>query len=105
MSESSGASFPSFGLEEIRNLPAMEMVTGSEEIAQSTQTQARTDHDEVWSRQVSPAASRGDSQPDQSSLIRDLIHVELRRGLGCRSRCSEREGSSSSSSSEDPRSW
>ena len=67
MSELSGASFPGFGSEEIRNLPATEMVTGSGEIVQSTQTQARTDHDEVWSRQDSQAALRGDSQPDQGS--------------------------------------
>ena len=67
MSKLSGASFPGFGPEEIRNFPAMEMVTGSVEIAQSTQTQALTDHDEVSSRQVSPAVSREDSQPDQES--------------------------------------
>ena len=31
MSESSGASFPGFGLEEVHNFPAMETVTGSGE--------------------------------------------------------------------------
>ena len=64
MSESSGTSFPSFGSGEICNLPATKLATGSEEIAQSTMTQAHTDHGEVSARQVSPSASRGDSQPD-----------------------------------------
>ena len=90
MSELSDASFPHFGPEEIRNLPAMEMITGSVEIAQPTQTQALTDHNEVSSRQVSLATWRGDSQPDQSRLIRNLICEELRRVLGGRSRLRKR---------------
>ena len=46
----------------------------------------------------------GDSLPDQANLIRDLIPEELRRGMGRCSRCSEREGSASSSSQEGSRS-
>ena len=90
MSESSGTFLPRFDSEEICNLPATELITGSGEIAQSTTTQAHTDHKEVSVRQVSLAGLRGDSQPDQSSLIRELIREELRRGLGRRSRLLER---------------
>ena len=86
MSESSSTSFPRFGSEQIRNLHATELITGSREMSQSTMTRAHTDHGEVSASQVSPADSRGDSQPDQSSLIRDLIRDELRRSLGRRSR-------------------
>ena len=46
------------------------------------------------SRQGSAAVlPRGDLRPDQANLIRELIREELRRGLGRRSRRSEREGS------------
>ena len=93
MSESSATSFPGFG---------SGLVTGSGEIVQSTTTQAHTEHGDISAGQVSPATSRGDSQPDQSSLIREIISDELRRALGCRSLRLEREGSSSSSS-EDTR--
>ena len=65
MSESSGPSFPGFGLEELCNLPATEMVTGSVETRQSTMTRAHTDNEEVSVKQDNPAASRGDSQSDQ----------------------------------------
>ena len=44
---------------------------------------------------------RGDSPTDQAILIRDLIREELRRGLSRRSHRSEREGSVSSSSSQE----
>ena len=44
---------------------------------------------------------QGDSPADQSSLIRNLIREKLRRGLGCRSRRSEREDSVSSSLSQE----
>ena len=98
MSKLSGTSFPIFDSEEICNLPARELVIGSDEIAQSTSTQTHTDHKEVLVRQASSAASRGDSQPDQSSLIREFLREELRRGLGCCGCRSEREGSSSSPS-------
>ena len=54
------------------------------------------------SRQGSAAVlPRGDSLPDQANLIRDLMRKELRRGLGCRSRHSERKGSVSSSLSQE----
>ena len=46
MSESSGTSFPGFGSEEICNLPAMEIVTGTEELPQATLTLALADPDE-----------------------------------------------------------
>lgn len=72
----------------------MEMVLDLER-RPSPKTRANTDHDKVSVRQVSLAALRGDSQVDQTSLIRDTIHEELGRGLGRRSRRSEREGSSS----------
>ena len=93
MSESSGASFPGFGSEEIRNLPATETVTAPVEQPQTTRIQASTEHAEVLSRQASPVGPPlGDSHPVQSSMIRELIREELRRGLGRRSRRSEREG-------------
>ena len=55
MSESSGASFPIFGSEELCNLLATENVTSSGETPQSTLTLARTDLDEVSVRQTSLA--------------------------------------------------
>ena len=53
MSDSSGAFFPGFGSEEICNLPAREIVTGTEELPQATLTLALTDPDEVLVRQAS----------------------------------------------------
>ena len=70
-------------MEEIRNLPATERVTGTEELSQATSTQANTDTEEVSFRQASSIAPL------------------LRRGLGRRSHCSEREDSGSSHSSQE----
>ena len=53
MSESGGAFFPGSGLEEIHKLPAMEIVTGCEEITPATLTLAITDPDEVSVRRAS----------------------------------------------------
>ena len=102
MTESSGASFPGFGSEEIRNLPATEIVTGTEELTQATMTLALADPDEVSVKQASSVApSLGDSRADQSSLIIQLNPEELRSGLGRRSHHSEREDSGSSPSSQE----
>ena len=102
MSESSGASFPGFGLEEVCNLAATETVTGSGEILRATSIHANADQGEVSNRQGSLAAPPwGDSPPDQADLIRELIHEELRRGLGRHSHRLEREGSSSTPSSQE----
>ena len=99
MSESSGASFPGFGSEEVCDLPTTETVTGSGETPRATCIQANADQGEVLSRQGSAVMPpRGDSPPYQAILIRDLIREELRRGLG---RYSERESSVSSSSSQE----
>ena len=101
MSESSGASFPGFDSEEVHNLPAMETVTGSGETPCATCIQASADQGEVLNRQGSAAVPpRGDLPPVQANLIRDLICEVLRRGLGRRSRRSERKGSVSSYSSQ-----
>ena len=70
MSESSGAFFPGFRSEEIRNLPATEMVTGTEELPQATSTLTNTDSEEVSVRQASSVVpSLGDSRADHSSMI------------------------------------
>ena len=77
MSES-GASFPGFGSEEVRNFPATETVTGSGEIPRTTVTQANTDHEEVSIRQGSPAVPPwGDSLPDHGTHSLRAV-----RGLG-----------------------
>ena len=65
---------------------------GSGETPGSTCIQANTDQGEVLNRQDSVA---------RANLIRDLLRKELCRGLGRRSRRSEREGSVSSSSSQE----
>ena len=104
MSESGGASFPGFGSKEIRNIPAIETVTGPEELPQATLTQADTGPEEVSVRQASLFAnSLEDSLSDQStcSLIRKLVFEELCRGLDRCSSRSERKGSSSSPTSQD----
>ena len=100
MSESSGASFPGFGSEEVCNLLATETVTGFGETPHATCIQA--DQGELLNRQGSMAVPPwGDSRPVQANLIRDLLREELRRGLGRRSHRSERESSLSSSSSQE----
>ena len=77
----------------------------SGETPRATCFQASTDQGEAMSRQVSaPVPPRGDSPPDKANLIRELMREELRRGLGRRSHCSEREGSVSSLSQEGSRS-
>ena len=66
MSELSGASFPGFGSEEVRNL---ETVTGSGETPRAICIQANADQGEVLNRQGSAAVlPQGDSLPDQANL-------------------------------------
>ena len=102
MSESIGASFPSSWSEEIRNLPGMEIVTGSKEITPANLTLAITDPDEELVRQ-SVVPLLGDSRADQSTLIGELICEELRRAGAwiTGSRHSEREVTGSSPSSQE----
>ena len=101
MSETSEATFPGFDSGDIRNLPATEVVTGTG-TPQLTSPPASTSQAEAMSRQGSAVIPpRGDSPSDQTNLIRDLIREELRRGLGHRSRRSQREDSGSSSSSQE----
>ena len=95
MLETSETSFAGFDSGDICNLPATKVVTGTG-TPQITSLPARTDQDEAMSRQGSAAVPHcGDSPADQSSLIRNLIREELRRGLG---RPSEWGDSMSSSS-------
>ena len=101
MSGSSGTSFHGFDLEDIRNLPAMEGVTGNGS-PQSTSPHANTDPDQAMVRQGSASAPpRGDWPADQADLIRTIIREELRRGAGRRSRRSGEEDSGSSPSSQE----
>ena len=72
-SGSSETSFPGFDSGDIRNLPATEAVT-STGIPQLTIPPASTGQAEAMSRQGSAVVPPlGDSPPDQTSLIRDLL--------------------------------
>ena len=83
MTETSGASFPRFDSEDIRNLQTTEVITGLGETPRTTCFHASADQGEAMTRQGSAAVPpHGDSLTDQANLMRDLIHEELLRGLG-----------------------
>ena len=101
MSETSEETFPGFDSGDIHNLPATEAVTGTS-TPQLTSLQASTSQVEAMSRQGNAVVPPYiDSPSDQTSMIREIIRKELRRGMGHRRRRLEREDSGSSSSSQE----
>ena len=77
---SSGTSFPRFDSEEIHNLPATEVFTGSVETAPAAETPVNTESLDVSVRQADASIAPSAVITPADISLRNLIPDELRRG-------------------------